>query len=40
MRLRFAVSGRANAEMNEGGGATNDDALTGGETTTEAATGN
>ena len=38
MRLRFAVSGRADAE--EGDGTTNDDALTGGETKTEVATGN
>jgi two-component system, NtrC family, nitrogen regulation sensor histidine kinase NtrY len=40
MRLRFAVSGHANVETNEGGGATNDDALTGNETKTKAATGN
>jgi two-component system nitrogen regulation sensor histidine kinase NtrY len=40
MRLRFAVSGRADAETKEGEGTTNDDALTGDETKTEAATGN
>jgi two-component system nitrogen regulation sensor histidine kinase NtrY len=40
MRLRFAVSGRSDAETQEGEGTTNDDALTGNETKTEAATGN
>jgi two-component system nitrogen regulation sensor histidine kinase NtrY len=40
MRLRFAVSGRSDAETKEGEGTTSDDALTGNETKTEAATGN
>jgi two-component system nitrogen regulation sensor histidine kinase NtrY len=40
MRLRFAVSGRSDAETQVGEGTTNDDALTGNETKTEAATGN
>ncbi|MEH6950646.1 PAS domain-containing sensor histidine kinase [Nitrobacter sp. NHB1] len=40
MRLRFAVSGSANAETGGSSGATNDDTLTGDETKTEVATGN
>jgi two-component system nitrogen regulation sensor histidine kinase NtrY len=40
MRLRFAVSGRADAETKEGERTTNDDALTGNETKTKVATGN
>jgi two-component system nitrogen regulation sensor histidine kinase NtrY len=41
MRLRFAVSGREDAETKEGDETTNDDALTGDETkTTKVATGN
>ncbi|MEO6946729.1 MAG: PAS domain-containing sensor histidine kinase [Nitrobacter sp.] len=40
MRLRFAVSGRANAETDGRDGATNDDTLTSDKTKTEVVTGN
>ncbi|GAB1716171.1 MAG: multi-sensor signal transduction histidine kinase [Nitrobacter sp.] len=40
MRLRFAVSGRADVEAKEDDETTNDDALTGDETKTKVATGN
>jgi two-component system nitrogen regulation sensor histidine kinase NtrY len=40
MRLRFTVSGRADAEAGGGSGATNDDSLSGDETRTQVATGN
>jgi two-component system nitrogen regulation sensor histidine kinase NtrY len=40
MRLRFAVSGRAKGETNEGDGATSDDTSTGDETKAKVASGN
>jgi hypothetical protein len=40
MRLRFAVSGRADGESNEGDGAAGDDTSAGDETKAQVASGN